>query len=84
MTVKRNCISGMELRVPIPVCGLLDFTVRICKSSKLSDINYALKDASQCSLSGILCYTEEEVVSTDFIGTTNTTKNRPFFSLVFE
>lgn len=61
----------MELRVPIPVCGLLDFTVRICKSSKLSDINYALKDASQCSLSGILCYTEEDAVSTDFIGTTH-------------
>nr|UVJ69102.1 GAPDH1 [Pagiophloeus tsushimanus] len=63
-------ITGLAFRVPTPIASVVDFTVRICKCAKLQDINDEIKDASRCSMSGILCYTEEQVVSSDFIGCT--------------
>ncbi|XP_030759624.1 glyceraldehyde-3-phosphate dehydrogenase-like [Sitophilus oryzae] len=61
-------LTGMAFRVPTPTVSVVDLTARICKAAKLSEINEEIKNASKYSLSGILCYTEEKVVSTDFIG----------------
>ncbi|KAF7284718.1 hypothetical protein GWI33_021727 [Rhynchophorus ferrugineus] len=63
-------ITGMEFRAPIPTVSVIDLTIRICRSTDIGAINDDIKHASKCSLSGILCYTEEQLVSTDFIGCT--------------
>lgn len=63
-------LTGMALRVPTPDVSVVDLTVRTEKPTSLRDIHAAMKKASEGSMKGILGYTEEEVVSTDFIGDT--------------
>lgn len=61
-------LTGMAFRVPTPDVSVVDLTVRLSKDTTYSDICEAMKRESQGSLKGILEYCEEEVVSSDFIG----------------
>lgn len=61
-------LTGTAFRVPIPDVSVVDLTVRLEKSTNLNEISSQMKEASETYLSGILGYTEEPVVSTDFIG----------------
>ncbi|KAI8337069.1 glyceraldehyde-3-phosphate dehydrogenase [Chlamydoabsidia padenii] len=61
-------LTGMSFRVPNPDVSVVDLTVRIEKAASYDDIKAAIKKASENELKGILGYTEDEVVSTDFIG----------------
>ncbi|HNC24617.1 MAG TPA: type I glyceraldehyde-3-phosphate dehydrogenase, partial [Opitutaceae bacterium] len=60
-------LTGMSFRVPTPTVSVVDLTVRTVKETSLKEINAKLKAASETYLKGILGYTEDEVVSTDFI-----------------
>jgi glyceraldehyde 3-phosphate dehydrogenase len=61
-------LTGMAMRVPNPNVSVVDLTCRLEKSATYDDIKKAIKEASENSLKGILGYTEDEVVSSDFIG----------------
>ena len=60
-------LTGMSLRVPVPTVSVVDLTVRTTKETSYKDICAAMKKASETYLKGILGYTSDEVVSTDFI-----------------
>jgi glyceraldehyde 3-phosphate dehydrogenase len=60
-------LSGMAFRVPTPTVSVVDLTFKTEKATSLKEINAALKRASETYLKGILGYTDEEVVSSDFI-----------------
>jgi glyceraldehyde 3-phosphate dehydrogenase len=60
-------LTGMSLRVPTPTVSVVDLTFKTEKATSLTEINAALKKASETYLKGILGYTTDEVVSTDFI-----------------
>jgi len=61
-------LTGMAFRVPTPDVSVVDLTVRLTKPATYQQIKEVLKKASQTDLKGILGYTEDEVVSSDFIG----------------
>jgi glyceraldehyde 3-phosphate dehydrogenase len=61
-------LTGMSLRVPTPNVSVVDLTVRLSKSTSYDKICAAMKAASEGPLKGILGYTEDDVVSSDFIG----------------
>ncbi|MDR3251894.1 MAG: type I glyceraldehyde-3-phosphate dehydrogenase [Tannerella sp.] len=61
-------LTGMSLRVPTLDVSVVDLTVNLAKSATYDEIKKAMKDASEGELKGILGYTEDEVVSSDFIG----------------
>merc|ERR1712061_7769 len=61
-------LTGMAFRVPTADVSVVDLTVRIQKEASYEDICKCIKDASAGSLKGILGYTDEDLVSTDFIG----------------
>lgn len=61
-------LTGMSFRVPVADVSAVDLTVRTVKPTTLADINAAMKSASERTMQGILGYTSEEVVSSDFIG----------------
>ena len=63
-------LTGMALRVPTPTVSVVDLTVRTEKPTSYEKICAKMKSASRGTLKGILEYTEEEVVSSDFIGCT--------------
>ena len=60
-------LTGMSFRVPTPTVSVVDLTFKTEKATSLKEINEALKKASETTLKGILGYTDEEVVSTDFV-----------------
>src|SRR5437667_9558697 len=60
-------LTGMAFRVPTPTVSVVDLTVRTAKDTSYAQISAAMKRASQTYLKGILDYTEDEVVSSDFI-----------------
>ena len=60
-------LTGMAFRVPTPTVSVVDLTVKTEKSTSYEEICAKMKEAATGSLSGILEYTEDEVVSTDFI-----------------
>lgn len=60
----------MSFRVPTPDVSVVDLTCRLLKPAPLDAINQAVKKASEGKLKGILGYTEDAVVSTDFLGDT--------------
>jgi glyceraldehyde 3-phosphate dehydrogenase len=60
-------LTGMAFRVPTPTVSVVDLTVRTAKDTSYAEITAAMKKASQTYLKGILDFTEDEVVSTDFI-----------------
>jgi glyceraldehyde 3-phosphate dehydrogenase len=61
-------LTGMSFRVPVADVSVVDLTVRLEKPATYEDIKKAMKDASEGELKGILGYTEEDVVSQDFVG----------------
>ena len=60
-------LTGMSFRVPTPAVSVVDLTVRTVKETSYKEIAAAMKKASETYLNGILAYTEDEVVSTDFL-----------------
>jgi glyceraldehyde 3-phosphate dehydrogenase len=60
-------LTGMAFRVPTPTVSVIDLTVRTVKQTSYKEICAAMKKASESYLLGILEYTEDEVVSSDFI-----------------
>ena len=85
-------LTGMAFRVPTPTVSVVDLTVKTEKDTSLAEIKAALKAASESGpLAGILGYTEDEVVSSDFIHDTRSSifdagssieLNKNFFKLV--
>jgi len=84
-------LTGMAFRVPTPTVSVVDLTFKTEKATSLAEINAALKKASETNLKGLLGYTDEEVVSTDFIHDTRSSiydagssieLNKNFFKLV--
>src|SRR5208337_952081 len=60
-------LTGMSFRVPTPTVSVVDLTVKTVKDTSFAEISAAMKKASETYLRGILAYTDDEVVSTDFI-----------------
>ncbi|HYV97636.1 MAG TPA: type I glyceraldehyde-3-phosphate dehydrogenase [Gemmatimonadaceae bacterium] len=62
-------IDGIAIRVPTPDVSLTELTVEVEKKTTIAEVNAAFRAASEAGpLKGILAYTEEELVSTDYIG----------------
>lgn len=65
-------LTGMAFRVPTADVSVVDLTVRLAKETSYDAIKKAMKEASEGELKGILGYTDEMVVSQDFIGDVRT------------
>ncbi len=65
-------LTGMSFRVPVADVSVVDLTARLVKPASYDQIKAAMKEASEGELKGILGYTEDEVVSSDFIGDART------------
>lgn len=63
-------LTGMAFRVPVANVSVVDLTVKLSKDTTYDEIAKAMKKASEGKLKGILGYTDEQVVSSDFIGST--------------
>ncbi|KAF2586992.1 hypothetical protein F2Q70_00037751 [Brassica cretica] len=61
-------LTGMSFRVPTVDVSVVDLTVRLEKAATYDEIKKAIKEESEGKLKGILGYTEDDVVSTDFVG----------------
>ena len=84
-------LTGMSFRVPVPTVSVVDLTCKTQKDTSLEEIKKAMKRASETYLKGILAYTSDEVVSSDFIHDKNSSifdagsgveLNSKFFKLV--
>ncbi|HEY7327212.1 MAG TPA: type I glyceraldehyde-3-phosphate dehydrogenase [Gemmataceae bacterium] len=84
-------LTGMSFRVPTPTSSVIDLTVRTVKETSYKEICTAMRKASETYLKNILAYTEDEVVSSDFIHDKNSSifdagsgieLNSRFFKLV--
>src|SRR3954470_13901837 len=84
-------LTGMSFRVPTPTGSVVDLTVRTVKDTSYAESSAAIKKASETYLKGILEYTEDEVVSSDFIHSKSSSifdqgsgieLNKRFFKLV--
>jgi glyceraldehyde 3-phosphate dehydrogenase len=84
-------LTGMSIRVPTPTVSVVDLTVRTTKDTSYAEISAAMKKASETYLKGILEYTQDEVVSSDFIHSKSSSiydqgsgieLNKRFFKLV--
>ncbi|MDB5273856.1 MAG: gapA [Chitinophagaceae bacterium] len=65
-------LTGMSFRVPTPDVSVVDLTCRLTKGASYEEIKKAMKEASEGDMKGILGYTEDEVVSNDFLGDART------------
>ncbi|WP_428225908.1 type I glyceraldehyde-3-phosphate dehydrogenase [Flavobacterium sp.] len=84
-------LTGMSMRVPVADVSVVDLTVKLAKETTYDAIMQVLKEASETSMKGILGFTEDDVVSQDFVGDTRTSivdakagigLNSTFFKLV--
>jgi len=84
-------LTGMAFRVPTADVSVVDLTVKLAKETSMEEVKAAFKSASENELAGVLGYTEEAVVSQDFIGDARTSifdaeagieLNSTFFKLV--
>lgn len=84
-------LTGMAFRVPTADVSVVDLTVRLEKATSYEEIKKAFKSASENELKGVLGYTEEDVVSQDFVSDARTSifdagagieLNPKFFKLV--
>ncbi|VIO93679.1 Glyceraldehyde 3-phosphate dehydrogenase, putative [Brugia malayi] len=64
-------LTGMAFRVPTPDVSVVDLTCRLQKGATMDEIKAAVKEAANGPMKGILDYTEDQVVSTDFVGDTH-------------
>merc|ERR1712061_416766 len=60
-------LTGMAFRVPTPDVSVVDLTCRLAKPAKYDEIVAAIKEAAAGDMKGVLDWTDEEVVSTDFV-----------------
>ena len=67
LPVTKGKLTGMSFRVPTPDVSVVDLTFRTIKDTSIEEIDAALKNATKTYLKGILGYTDEELVSTDFV-----------------
>ena len=65
-------LTGMAFRVPTPDVSVVDLTVNLAKGASYEEICAAMKEASEGAMKGVLGYTEDAVVSNDFIGEAQT------------
>ncbi|MCK5781228.1 MAG: type I glyceraldehyde-3-phosphate dehydrogenase [Flavobacteriales bacterium] len=65
-------LTGMAFRVPTADVSVVDLTVKLEKGASYEEIKAAMKLASETTMKGVLAYTEEAVVSQDFVGETHT------------
>lgn len=65
-------LTGMAFRVPVPDVSVVDLTVRLKKAATIEQINAVMKTYASGELKGILAYTEDAVVSSDFLGNAHT------------
>ena len=65
-------MTGMAMRIPAADVSIVDLTVKLEKATDYETIKRKMKEASEGELKGILSYTEDEVVSADYIGETHT------------
>ena len=65
-------LTGMSMRVPTADVSVVDLTVKLAKETSYEEIMKVLKNASETSMKGILGYTEDDVVSQDFVSDTRT------------
>ena len=84
-------LTGMAFRVPVPTVSVVDLTFKTTKDTSYEEISAAMKKASETYLKGVLEYTNDEVVSSDFIHCTSSSiydkgsgieLNKRFFKLV--
>jgi len=84
-------LTGMAFRVPTPDVSVVDLTAKLSKETSYEEIKKAMKHASENELKGILGYTEDAVVSQDFVGEAHTSVfdagagielNSKFFKLI--
>merc|ERR1719238_2481256 len=61
-------LTGMAFRVPTPDVSVVDLTCKLEKEASYDDIVAAIKEASETTMKGVLSWSNDEVVSTDFIG----------------
>ena len=61
-------LTGIALRVPVQTGSVVDLTTSLSKSVTAEEVNAAVKAAAEGPLKGVLCYTEDPIVSTDIIG----------------
>ena len=66
-------IDGIAIRVPTPDVSLTELTVEVERTVTIAEVNAAFKAAAEGPLKGILAYTEEELVSVDYIGNPHST-----------
>ena len=62
-------LDGLALRVPVTCGSIVDFTALLKKNTDAKNVNNAFKEAAKKELKGVLDYTEDEIVSSDIIGT---------------
>merc|ERR1712014_61351 len=67
LPVLNGKLTGMAFRVPTPDVSVVDLTCRLEKPAKYDDIVAAVKEAAAGEMKGVLDWTDEEVVSTDFV-----------------
>jgi len=67
LPVLNGKLTGMAFRVPTPDVSVVDLTVRLEKPAKYADVVNAIKEAAAGDMKGVLDWTDEEVVSTDFV-----------------
>ena len=65
-------LTGMSFRVPTLDVSVVDVTFRLAKEASYDEIKAAIKEASEGEMKGILGYTDEDVVSSDFLGDART------------
>ena len=65
-------LTGMSMRVPTLDVSVVDLTAKLAKPASYEEICKAMKEASEGELKGVLGYTDEPVVSSDFLGDTRT------------
>ena len=91
LPILKGKLTGMAFRIPVADVSAVDLTVRLSKATTYQAICEAMEKASKTSMKGILAVTHEELVSSDFIGNTNSAifdvgagiaLNEKFFKLI--
>ncbi len=77
-------LNGMAMRVPTPDGSLVDLVAELDKDVTVEEVNAALKEAAEGKLKGILGYSDEPLVSVDYIGNTNSSTIDGLSTMVME
>jgi len=77
-------LNGMAMRVPTPDGSLVDLVAELDQDVTVDDVNNVLKEAAEGHLKGILGYSDEPLVSADYIGNTNSSTIDGISTMVME